>query len=40
LQKGINLFKEEKLYDALICYKQALVYDENFVEIYVARGAL
>lgn len=40
VQKGVHYLKEDSYYDALMCYKQALGYDESCVEAYVARGAL
>ena len=40
VQRGISWFKQDRFYDAILCYRQALSYDEQNVEAYVARGAL
>ena len=40
VQRGINLFKEDKSQDAMLCYNKALSIDSGSVEAFVARGAL
>ena len=40
VQKGINLFKEDKNQDAILCFNKALSIDQQNVEAFVARGAL
>ena len=40
VQRGINLFKEDKNQDAILCYNKAISIDAESVEAYVARGAL
>lgn len=40
VQRGISLFKEDKIQDSILSYQKALSIDEGCVEAYVARGAL
>jgi tetratricopeptide (TPR) repeat protein len=40
VEKGVDYFKQDRISDAMACFKKALSIDDQNVDAFVARGAL